>query len=99
MSRGLRDVPQPAAGVRSQQGPVREPSALTGDGAAVRRGAGARGTGREGPPQNSDAGGETADVEKRPVEAVAAALLRDLPLLLLLRNKHFRLQTVKDERV
>ncbi|XP_016119561.1 arylsulfatase H-like [Sinocyclocheilus grahami] len=51
--------------------------------AAVGRGAGAGRTGRDGAPQNSDAGGETADVGKGPVEAVAAALLRDLPFLLL----------------
>lgn len=83
VSQAVCDVSQPSAGVRAQQGSVREPSALTGHWAAVGRGAGAGQTGRDGAPQNSGAGGETADVDKGSVEAVAAALLRDLPFLLL----------------
>ncbi len=89
MSRSVCDVSQAPAGVRSQQGSVREPSAGAGH-----RGAGAGGAGRDGAPQDPDAGGEAAELGEGAVEALAAALLRDLPLLLL-RGGHRHINTFK----
>lgn len=83
MSRGVCDVSQSSAGVRPQQRPVREPSSHTGHRAALLGGAGAGGAGCDGAPEESEAGGEAAELGEGAVEALAAALLWDVPLLLL----------------
>lgn len=90
MPQRVRDPPRPPAGVRPVPGPLRERGSDGRDRAPPRRSVAEGAAGCGGAPQNPESRGEPAVLGEHPVEAVAAAVLWDVPLLLLLREQQRR---------